>query len=208
MNLNQIKLQAQQQYHLYYKKYAQAISGDNKRKFVASLYLILSLFTVSFFGIFAISPTLSTVSNLQKQYDDDKLVDMALEEKLQSLQRLDTAYQQLIPQIQQILLAIPTTPKIPYLTREIENLSKSESLNVLRIDFNTVEVYPAKRINQPLYSFTFNVVVQGTQEHINQFIADITNIDRIVSIDNITTNKGDGEIYQLSFVGRAYFYGK
>lgn len=208
MNLNQIRTQFQQQYSQYYKKYAQAVSGDNKRKFVASLYLILSLFTVSFFGIFAISPTLSTVSNLQKQYDDDKLVDMALEEKLQSLQRLDTAYQQLIPQIQQILLAIPTTPKIPYLTREIENLSKSESLNVLRIDFNTVEVYPAKRINQPLYSFTFNVVVQGTQGHINQFIADITNIDRIISIDNITTNKGDGEIYQLSFVGRAYFYGK
>src|SRR3989344_5000597 len=95
MKLNNIS----QTIKLLSEKYIGGLSDAQKKSITAYAYIILTLFTVSFFGIFAITPTLTTIGNLNRQYEDSKLVYEALNKKLSSLQLLDFQYKEIQPDL-------------------------------------------------------------------------------------------------------------
>lgn len=192
-----------QQFQKAYVKYIESLSDDKRKKIVAYIYISLTLLTVSFFGLFAISPTLSTVANLQKQYEDDKLVLDALNKKLSSLTTLDAQYREIQSDIQNVYAAIPRSPNIPYLTRQLENIAKDSNVLIGKLDFGTIELFPNKK-NESIYSFNFSISVVGSENGINSFIETIINFDRIVGIDKITTGKSQGNS-EASIIGRVYF---
>lgn len=183
------------------------LSEEQRRKIVGYVYISLTLFTFSFFGIFAIAPTLSTVANLNKQYEDNKLVLDALNKKLTNLQLLDFQYQEIQPDLPTIYTAIPRTPQIPYLTRQLENLADDNNVVVTRLNFGTVEVFPNIK-PEPIYSYTFSVAVYGSQTEVNNFIGDIINFDRIVGVERIITGLNDDNQYATTITGRAFFSDK
>ncbi len=187
-----------------YRKLQAYLGTINSEKLKGYTYIVLTLFTVSFFGLAAISPTLNTVINLDKQFDDNSLVYNALKQKLSNLVSLDEQYTNLQDDINSVYSAIPKSPKIPLLTRQIENLAKMNNLIVSKLTFGTVEIYPNDK-GIPIYSFTFTVEVVGNRSDANNFIADIINFDRIVGIDRVVTGVNQEKQYNLSFTGRAYF---
>lgn len=181
-------------------------SSQNKQKAIAYMYLIFTLFSLSFFGIFAIRPTLSTISQLKKQFEESSLVLSSLKEKNRSLQVLGIQYSQIEPQLPLITNAIPESPKIPELTRQIEVLSAQNNVSVDKLDMGIIELYPAKKSNPPIFSYTFSVSVKGSENDINNFITQILNFERLISIERISTGKADKDNYDASITGRAYFY--
>jgi Tfp pilus assembly protein PilO len=181
-----------------------AINNEQRKKIVSFAYIALTLFTISFFGIFAIAPTLSTISNLNKQYDDNKLVLDALNKKLSTLQLLDSQYRTMQNDLTIIYDAIPKTTKIPKLTRQIENLAAANNVTITKLNFGSIEVYPIVK-HDPLYSFTFNVTTQGNQSDINGFIGNIINFNRIIGIDRLITGQNAERVYSAQITGRAYF---
>lgn len=187
------------------QNYVRKVEDENKQKFIGYLYISLTLFTVSFFGIFAIKPTLDTVSNLNKQYEDDKLVYDALKNKLSALQSLDAQYQTLQQDLELVFAAIPKSNKIPYLARQIEKISLSRSVLLTKLDFGPVELYPVAKTNPPTYSFTFNVNVEGDESNTNLFISDLINFDRIIGLERITTGKSGNNGTGVNIAGRAFF---
>lgn len=180
------------------------ITAEERKKIISYGYIILTLFTLSFFGIFAIAPTLSTISNLNKQYDDNKLVLASLNKKLASLQSLDAEYKNMQDDLTTIYNAIPKTTKIPRLTRQIEDIAASHNVALTKLTFGTVEIYPNVK-NEPIYSFNFNVNAQGTQNNVNDFIGSLINFDRIVGIDRVITGQNEEKVYTVQITGRAYF---
>ena len=56
-----------------YSRYIETLTEEQRKKIIAYLYISLTLFTVSFFGLCGMTPTLSTIANLGKQYEDNKL---------------------------------------------------------------------------------------------------------------------------------------
>lgn len=182
-------------------------SAASNRRFAGYIYIILTLFTVSVFGLFAITPTLSTISNLQKKYEDNQRVYEALKTKLESINKLDIAYKGLGPDLPAIFLAIPRSSKIPYLTRQLENIADSEQVVISRLGFGTIELYPSKKTNQPLFSYTFSLVVSGPQKNVNNFLKGLISFDRIVSINRLTTGT-ENNTYQASITGNVYFFDK
>src|SRR3989338_1439748 len=173
-----------------YSRYIEALSLDQMKKIVAYLYIILTLFAFSFFGFFAIAPTLSTVANLNKQYEDNKLILDSLNKKLSSLTLLDFQYKEIQQDLENIYSAIPQTPRIPFLTRQLENIAKDSGPNIK---------------NEPIYSFNFTVDIIGDQRSVNAFISNIIGFDRIVGIDKISTGKNAENNYEASIIGRVYF---
>jgi Tfp pilus assembly protein PilO len=200
-------VQIMQPFQKLYSKYVEALSPDHRKKIAAYLYMTLTLLTVSFFGLFAISPTLSTISNLNKQYADNMLILDALNNKLTSLTLLDAQYREIQPDIERVYLAVPRTPKMPHLTRQIENIAKDSGVAISKFNFGTVELYPNIK-NDPVYSFTFNINVSGDEQGINNFITTIIGFDRIVGIDKISTGINEENEYGASIIGRAYFSNK
>lgn len=195
-------------YKIYALKYPELSKLQEKQKFVGYLYLTLTLFTVSFFGIFAILPTLTTISTLKKQYADNQLVYENLKVKLENLQSLTNLYSQLGPHITLIDKAIPPTSEIPVVVRKIETLAQNHGLFISGIDTGAIEIFPGKKKDPPIYSYTINMKLAGSADSINTFISDVINFDRIVSIDSITSGRSDESRSEVSITGRVFFYAK
>ncbi len=183
------------------------ISEENRKKLLGYIYITLTLFTVSFFGFFAIAPTLNTISNLNKQYEDNKLVKDALSRKLTNLQLLDFQYQEIQPDLVNIYSAIPRTPQIPKLTRQIETIAETSNVSVLKLSVGNMEVFPNTK-REAIYSFTFTVTVVGNENSVNAFTSNIINFDRIIGIDRIVTGIDEEKRYTATITGRAYYSSK
>lgn len=185
-------------------KYELSLNEVQRKKITHYVYITLTLLTVSFFGFFAIAPTLGTISNLNKQYKDNKLVYDALSRKLSNLQLLDFEYREIQSDLPVIYSAIPRTTKIPYLTRQLENIALNNNLIITKLSFGTVEIFPNAKTDS-MYSFTFTINVVGEESQINNFIGSIINFDRIVGIDRIATGRDSENKYTAGVTGRVYF---
>jgi len=184
-----------------------SLTEEERKKLVAYIHISLTLFTFSFFGIFAIAPTLSTISNLNKQYEDNQLILDSLNKKLTNLQLLDFQYQEIQSDLDIIYSAIPRTTEIPRLTRQLENLADTRGVSLARLNIGNVEVFPNNK-KEPIYSFTFTVTVGGTQATVNNFISSVIDFDRIIGIERIITGTDKNNEYTATITGRAFFSDK
>ncbi len=180
-------------------------ASQNRQKVTAYLYIIFSFIALSFFGLFAIGPTITTIADLNKQYDEKKAALKQLEDKNAALKSLSAQYVDIQQDLTIIDNAIPESPKIGELTRQIEQLTIQNGLVMQKLDTGLMELYPAKNINSPIFAYTFSVGVTGTEQDINRFIADVINMERIIGIDKLTTGKKLDNVYSASITGKAFF---
>lgn len=173
---------------------------QNKKQAVVYFFMFLTFLTVAFFGFFVLRPALSTISTLQKQLEDNRTIYEGLQNKLATIQGLDRQYQTIQTEVPLINEAIPDTPKIPLLTRQIETIAQSNNVSLESLLVSPVELYPLEN-----GSFTFTFDATGTLQDTERFMENISNFSRAVTIDKISTGKNeDGEI-ELSMSGKAYF---
>lgn len=183
-------------------------SGQNKQRVTAYLYVIFSLVALSFFGLFAIGPTITTISDLNKQFKEKQDALKQLQDKNAALKSLSAQYIEIQQDLILIDNAIPESPKVANLTRQLEYLSIRNNLIVKKLDTGLMELYPSANVNSSIFSFTFTVGVTGTEQNINTFIGDVINLGRIVGIERLTTGKKQDSLYTASITGRAFFYKK
>lgn len=179
---------------------------QNKQKVTAYLYIIFSLTALSFFGLFAIGPTISTISDLNKQYAEEQIALEKLRDKNTALKALSAEYINIQQDLVFIDYAIPKSPKIAELTRQLETLSTQNSLIIQKLDTGLIELFPAKNVNSPIFSFTFSIGVTGSEQNINTFITQLINMSRIIGMEKLTTSKNQEILYTASITGRAFFY--
>lgn len=182
-------------------------ASQNKQKTTAYLYVIFSLLALSFFGLFAIGPTISTITDLNKKYEQEKVALKELQDKNNALKSLSAQYIDIQSDLPLIDNAIPQSAKVAQLTREIENLTIENNLTVKKLDTGLLELYPTKNVNDPTFSFTFTLGVEGAEKDVDQFIAQIVNIGRIIGIDKLQAGQQQASnSYAVSLTGRVYFY--
>ncbi len=204
MRFKDLQIVAVKSIHKAYEKYLTPLSDTDKKRYTGYFYILLTLGALAFFGLFAISPTFNTITNLNKQYKDNKIVLNSLNRKVANLKSLDADYSLIQANIEQIYAAIPKNTEIPKLTRQLENLAAENNLQVTGISFNSIEIYPNSK-NDPIFSYLFSVNVSGESSDINAFIRDVIGFDRIVGIERISTGTDQENKSTLSFTGRAFF---
>ncbi|RJQ27470.1 hypothetical protein C4577_01415 [Candidatus Parcubacteria bacterium] len=202
--MDNLKLNFKKIYKELEKRYS-SLKEPEKKKILMYVYGILTFFTVSFFAVFAINPTLNTITNLQKQYEDSKYVKESLVKKKNALRQLDIQFQTIKSDLNIVYLAIPTSPMMPYLTRQIQNLAQVNDLKIIRLDFGGTELYPATNKPSSIYSYNFNISLEGDEKKAIAFISSIINFDRIITLSTININKTSTGEVNLSITGRAYF---
>lgn len=171
--------------------------------------LALTMVTFSIFALFAIAPTLGTITDLQKQISDSQYVSDQLQKKITTLSQLQDSYQHIKPQLPAVYDAIPIDSTIAPFLGQLQTVADLSDVTVERaqtlpIEFN-LSVSTAK-----YSSYAFAIDVSGTAEATQLFLKNLTSFSRIVSINAISYGKGTrlSTTYLLSVRGMTYFQNK
>ena len=175
---------------------------ETTRSFVT---LALTFGALSFFGIFAINPTLSTITDLQKQLSDDQQVDQQLKTKISNLSSLEAQYNQLGDNLTNIYNAVPQNPQAPLLTAQIAALANKNNLTLT--SYHVEEVQLAATHNQSkTQSFTFTLQAQGNYSDMLKFSSQIATLSRIITLESMEIGRDNqSNNLILTIRGRQYF---
>lgn len=186
-----------------YKNIYPILKKEKTQNFTA---IVLTFITLSFFGLFAINPTITTIARLQKQLSDSKFVDQKLQEKIGALNTLQNQFVLLKEDIPFILSAIPNRPETILFTALLQGVANQNSITITSLQLFQVELTKKQKEENTHSTFPFTIETEGTQDNLTTFLASLINFQRIVSIENISYGKTKAsDIFHLSIRGEAYF---
>lgn len=167
--------------------------------------LIFTFATMTFFGIFAINPTLTTIAELKRTLKDAQFVEKQLSTKIKNLSVLQDQYAQISPDLQKIEQAVPTTSEATIFMGQLQAIVSQSGVILESIGFGELTLASDPPVDAG--SFTFNMQINGTFLQINTFLKTLTSFDRIVVLDsiNITKQSAQEAIISITIEGAAHF---
>lgn len=188
-------------------KYWEMLPNFKEEKTKNFTTLILTLVALSFFGFFAISPTLSTIAQLRRQINDNEFVNKKLEQKITNLSLLQKEYTLLEKDLPIVFSAVPQTPTAPLLVAQIQFLALQSSLTITRLQVFQVELSKMQTDKNQPASFAFSLEAQGTTLQLTNFLNSLIRFERIITLENISLAKSSDkeEVLKLDIKGKAYF---
>lgn len=178
-----------------------------------SLGLLLTIFIITIFAVFAINPTLNTIGELLRTIEDRERVLDQLRRKAVNLSTAQTEYSIIADRLPLLEQAVPEEIDIQNLTLMIEAIAAENNLILSNIRINQELVYPESEARS-IQEFSFTVSLEGNYPEIEPFINDLVMLPRIITIDTIRftrpqsrTRARDGNHINLTINAKAY-YGK
>lgn len=174
--------------------------------------VVLTFCALSFFGFFAIKPTVSTILKLQKEISDNQFVLDQMETKIDNLTTLRKQYFNLQSDLSIVNSAITIQPDVHLLFAQIQSIAQASSITIKKLQNSEVEILRnVKSANKNYYSYSFTIAGSGSFENISKFMQILTNMERVVNIDvfsisNVTDEKS--ESLEFDIQGTAFFKDK
>ena len=153
-----------------------------------SIELFLSIGTVVFFAIFAIRPTLLTMSDLIKEIDDKKQLDQKLDQKIAALSTIQNVYSSLENRLGVLDQAIPSQPEFENVLKIIEKIASEQQIAISSIQVKEIpklapEDVPFKQKQR--ISLPISITVTGDYQAIRNFVEAIITTRRSLIIDSM-----------------------
>jgi Tfp pilus assembly protein PilO len=171
----------------------------NKPVAKVSIELFLSLAAIIFFAIFAIKPTLETMSELVKEIEDKRALDEKMDQKIAALSTAANQYEKYSDQFYLLEDALPRSASLVNALKIIEKLASETDLVVESITLSDVpdENQTVSAANAERKILTFNVDVAGDYLNMRQFVEKIMNSRRMLIVDqvNFSLSSGQNEDY-------------
>lgn len=189
------------------QQYKELLPKFQEERTQAFTTLILSFIALSFFGFFAISPTLSKITELHKQLEDNIFTDEKLTEKINNLGMLYQKYNAITPELPVIYAAIPEKPEATTLLGQLQTISKRQEVNLTKLNTFQVELSKTDDGISKYSSFAFSLDAEGSYDQLLAFASALGKFERIISIDSITINASTNQEKSLvvNIRGKAYF---
>ena len=170
------------------------LSQERSQKFFA---IVLTLLALSFFGFFAINPTVSTIVKLRKEVSDSEFVYKELETKIKNLSILRKQYSSMQTDLPVVMDAITTQPDVHLLFAQVQGAAQKSSVKVKKLQNFEVEILKNnKTLGKKYYSYSFAIAGSGPFENISDFVSTITNMQRVIDIDIFSINSATGQSSQ------------
>lgn len=154
------------------------------KKTASYFSLTISLFTLSFFGLFAIRPTLITAISLMKKVADLQTLYVDYENKINGLIRAQTEYEQIRDDLPLMDAALPGNSAFSKLAKTIEKFAAQENFTINQFQIDPVPISNPTTTGK-LYDYGFTLVGTGRYPSISSFLNHIVNWQRIVSIKSL-----------------------
>ena len=188
-------------------KYVEMLPDFKQERTQQITTIALTLAALSFFGIFAINPTLSTITRLSKELDDSKFVEEQLERKINNISLLQKSFTQIQDEVFYATDAIPVSAEAPLLAAQIQALATRANVSIISLQVFEIEVTKANEGANSYNSFSFNVSARGSREELIEFMNLLSNMQRILTLDvaSLTKTGSEGDVFQLNINGSAHF---
>lgn len=188
-----------------YREYLKLLPNMHEETMRSFMTLALTFGALSFFGVFAINPTLSTIVDLKKQVADNKAVDQQLTTKINNLSSLQQQYNQLGPALTNVYTAVPKSAEVPLLSAQIAALAKKNTLAITTYRVAQVQL-ATKQPNTKTQSFIFTLQATGNYNNMLTFSSELANLDRIITVESMEIGR-DSKTNDLvvTIRGRQYF---
>lgn len=158
---------------------------------MVSLELLLSISLVAFLAVFAIQPTLLTMSDLiQERKEKIELFDQ-LEKKTASLRSAQELYIQAQPKLPQLNEAIPPKPELMRSLKIIEKLATENNIIIENMSIQTIPdeiTVTDTKIKISKVDFPVKVSITGEFLDIRAFIQALQNSRRSFVVSTVTFN--------------------
>lgn len=188
-----------------YKEYMKLLPSLGKSNTHAITTLIFTLVALIVFGLFAISPTITTIVNLRKQLDDSQAIDQSLQTKITALQNLQTQYTQINKDLPILYAALPQEPQASLLVAQIETLVHQTQLTVVQFHITQVQIAPVPSSKSPA-TFMFTLQVSGGYNDMIKFSSTLSQFNRLVTLQSISITKDSrNNSLMLNIQGRGYY---
>lgn len=177
------------------KQLSQSLS-DFYQKPVArvSIELFLSIGAVLFFAVFAIRPTLLTMSDLIKEIEDKRQLDKQMAQKIAALSSAQSEYLKQQERVGVLDEAVPTGPNLIGLFKIIEKLASDNQLVITAMSVNDV---PKDIVGNPSFdqlerkNLEFTVGITGDYTSIRSFVNQLIQVRRTILVDRVTFSVSD-----------------
>lgn len=160
----------------------------------ASIELFLSVAAVLFFAVFAIRPTLITMSDLVKEIEDKRELDKKLGQKIAALSSAQAEYLKLESRLGVLAVHIPMNPNVVETLKIIEKLASDQKITISTLNINDVPKDVAEDVafsKLERRNLKFNVTVGGEFPAIRSFIAALMESQRSFLIEKVTFTIND-----------------
>lgn len=196
----------QRSYKVYSRYYRKIGPVFKKPRVKAYTMLILSFFTMSFFGFFAIKPTLTTIFQLRKKIADSQSVNRTLEQKIIHLFQLKEEYEKLEKDLPLITAALPAEPQVYSLLKNLEDLAQATGATISGVRVNNVNL--ADNQSPSSNKLSCSVILEGSYSACRQFLDRLLNTSRIYKTDRFEMRSGskrEASVLKLDLNLEAYF---
>lgn len=187
------------EYHRYFRYFVDVKSLYRQRKVIVYTGITLTLVAISFFSLFAIKPTVTTIVSLTKEIEEKKSIEQKLQVKINSLSAAQSNYASLTNLLEVIDEALPTEPLLTDVAYYFEYLTQKNNLTVRSINYDPIRIIGAPQINkknpttETLNSLNFSLSGTGKYEDIVNLFKDLDNTRRVILIESLTFNGGQIE---------------
>lgn len=182
------------------------LTTERSQKFFG---IVLTLCALSFFGFFAVRPTVSTILKLQKEISDNQFVFDQLDTKIKNLTELRKQYFSLQGDLPMIMNTITAQPDASVLFAQIQSVAQTSNITIKKLQNFEVEVLRNdKSTDKNYFSYSFSIAGTGSFENISRFVSTLTNMERVVNIDVFSVNNisdQSGNSLGFDIQGTAFF---
>lgn len=194
-------------YSAYYQRFRE-FSRQPEAKI--SGLISLTVFTVAFFGSFAIMPTFKTIAQLNKSIEDAATVNNQLAKKIFSLEKAQELYSQQTDSLPLIDKILPNQVNFERLAWQTVWLIKEKNLDLVNSNFDEFLIVGANDAQEvTLKQLPLEITVKGSFSQIKELAEGLLKFDRLVTIQQTTLtskkNKGGDNKITANFKLTAYW---
>jgi Tfp pilus assembly protein PilO len=163
----------------------------------------LILFTVAFFGIFAIKPAISLIFTLQKEKSDYEKINQTLETKIQQIIATQAQFMTLINNKDLVEEALPTNHRIEKTGEIFTQKPEIQAFSIQQIQILPTQI-------QGLNKIAFNVSGFSNYEDLVNFLSYLESSRRLLTLDSLTIEpdkvSSDSAGLNFSSLLNTYYY--
>jgi Tfp pilus assembly protein PilO len=188
-----------------YKKFKSLFKNEKTGSYFT---ITFSLLTLSFFGLFAIRPTLMTAISLIKSVSELRELNLKYENKINSLIKAQSEYEKVRDDLYLIDLAIPKNPLFSKFVMNIEKIAQKSGVTVIQMQLEDSSISDLPPADKPI-KMNFSLITSGDYASTISYIQNLINWNRIVTFNSLDFSKessasGSGNI-KLTLRGNTYY---
>jgi Tfp pilus assembly protein PilO len=178
-----------EQFKRYYRSLEPILEKPRNRVYTA---VIFSFLAISLFAWYAIRPTIQTIIYLRREISDKSVLDKQMEQKIANLIEAQANYENIKDQLQLLDEAIPLNPDTLDAISQLQNLISTSGATISAIRVASVPLVAAgdenakTKTTQPSHSYSINLTVDGRYSDLEQYLQEIINMRRILTVDQLS----------------------